>query len=115
MNDTTTSFIGDIQFKVGDITRKASELLSLSDLDGYVQTGHLFNEVEGYPKYYVKHGDINVYEPTSTDSILDPVIIMKITLPSTLKSKLLESTTKVNVFKIHMQNLLTMDWLGNVL
>ena len=58
MAATTTKFIGDIQFKVGDSTRKASQLLTLSDLDGYVQTGHLFNEVDGIPEFNIKNNNI---------------------------------------------------------
>ncbi|KAK8857776.1 hypothetical protein M9Y10_016187 [Tritrichomonas musculus] len=74
-----------------------------------------FDTVDGYPSYYVKHQDLTVYEPTSTDSVQDPVVIMKITLPSVLKNKLLACTTKTELFKIHMRNLLIMDWLGNIL
>lgn len=54
MSDTTTRFKGDIQFKIGDATRKGSQLLTLGDLDNYVQTGHLFNEVEGLPEVDIK-------------------------------------------------------------
>ena len=58
MSDTTTRFKGDIQFKIGDATRKGSQLLTLGDLDNYVQTGHLFNEVEGLPEVDIKNNNI---------------------------------------------------------
>ncbi|KAK8872187.1 hypothetical protein M9Y10_007951 [Tritrichomonas musculus] len=83
-----------------------------------------FDTLSGYDDYYVKHSDISVYEPTVTTeaSVIDPVndnvVIMKISLPSILKNKLLTSTSSTNVFKIHYltnRNLLIMDWLGNVL
>ncbi|KAK8895928.1 hypothetical protein M9Y10_013814 [Tritrichomonas musculus] len=80
-----------------------------------------FDTLSGYDDYYVKHSDISVYEPTVTtetgviDPVNDNVVIMKISLPTILKNKLLTSTSNTNVFKIHLRNLLIMDWLGNVL
>lgn len=70
------------------------------------------NHVDGYPSYYAKHGDIDVYEP---EDIWDNIISKKISLPPELKNKLIKTTLKTDVFKIHVRNLIIVDWLGNLL
>ena len=112
VKDTTTKFIGDIQFKVGDATRKASQLLTLSDLDGYVQTGHLFNEVDGIPEFNIKNNNIQ-YE--SFESSTTQYHILKfVNIPEDFMNKVKEITAQTNIFKIVLRKNIVYDTNGNL-
>ncbi|WP_289705115.1 hypothetical protein, partial [Bacteroides acidifaciens] len=112
MAATTTKFIGDIQFKVGDSTRKASQLLTLSDLDGYVQTGHLFNEVDGIPEFNIKNNNIQ-YE--SFESSTTQYHILKfVNIPEDFMNKVKEITAQTNLFKVVLRKNIIYDTNGNL-
>ena len=112
MDETTTKFIGDIQFKVGDATRKGSELLTLSDLDGYVQGGSWFEEVEGYPEYEIKNENITAYKDESLS--MANYNILKINMSNDVLNKIIAAPDVTVVFKFILRKEVIYDYEGNL-
>ena len=107
MNDTTTTFNGDIRFKRNEKDVLVSSLPTMDEVNAAIENKIIpsgdsnFTLEDGFPYYTFKNSDVKLEEHSFSGR---DCWVLCFELPDDIKNRLLEAEAKTKLYRIHLKN-----------